>query len=51
MVSAELVVAFMAVAACDLYMGRNISTEGPLLMEGADDTAWSLEHLHDIENE
>lgn len=51
MASAELFVAFMVVAACDLYVGRNISAKRPLLMEGADDTALSLEHLHEIGNE
>lgn len=51
MASAELFVAFIVVAACDLYMGRNISAKGPLLIEGADDTALSLEHLHEIGNE
>lgn len=51
MASAELFVSFMVVAACDLYMGRNVSTKGSLLMEGADDTALSLEHLHEIGNE
>lgn len=51
MASAELFVAFMVVAACDLYMGTNISAKGPLLMEGADGTALSLEHLHEIGNE
>lgn len=49
--SAELFIAFMVVAARDLYMGRNISAKGPLLMEGADDTALSLEHLHEIGSE
>lgn len=49
--SAQLFIAFMVVAACDLYMGRNISAKGRLLMEGADDTALSLEHLHEIGSE
>lgn len=51
MASAELYVAFMVVASCDLYVGRNVSAKGPLLMEEADATALSLEHLHEIGNE
>lgn len=51
MASAELFVAFVVMAACDLYVGRNISAQGPLFMEEADDTALSLEHLHEIGNE
>lgn len=35
----------------DLYMGRKISAKGPLLVEGADGTAMSLEHLHEIGSE
>lgn len=51
MASVELFVAFMVVAACNLYVGRNISAKGSLLMEGADDTALNLEHLPEIRNE
>lgn len=51
MASAEVFVAFIVVLARDLYMVRNISAKGPLLIERADDTALSLEHLHEIGNE
>lgn len=41
----------MVVAHCDLYIGKNISVKGPPLVEGADGTAVSLEHLHEIGSE
>lgn len=39
---------FMVVADCDLYTARNISAKGLPLVGGADGTALSLEHLHEI---
>lgn len=41
----------MVVADCDLHIGRNISAKVPLLMEGADGTAVSVEHLHETGSE
>jgi len=41
----------MEVADCDFYIGSNISAKGPLLMEGADGTAVSLERLHETGSE